>query len=219
MGGVVVERINRKNLPKLIGLVGRSGTGKDRFYHIHLAQFGYARVAFADPVRVLSVIFLLRSYPGIRKTNDILRVFPGIYRELFQFEKSPLSRTLQQYVGTDVARSYREDYWVEITKHIILSYLNNGVKVAVTDVRFPNEARMIRSLGGFLVKMSGQGRYSPKDLLSDHPSEKEVDDLPYDLNEEDFIKYILYYNDEDFDEGIFTKEGDEKNGGKEGGNG
>lgn len=179
-------------IPRLVGLLGRSGSGKDRFYWTELAPLGYIRLALADPVRVLASILLVRAYPGLlENTDQLLRVFPGIYKEVFFPEKSDLSRSLQQYVGTDLARSFRQDYWVDIFRDIALHYLSLGARVAVTDVRFPNEAKVVRDLGGVLVKVPGSGRYEEGNPLSRHPSEEGIEGLPYDMDTETFVRYVL----------------------------
>jgi hypothetical protein len=61
--------------------------------------------------------------------------------------KSP--RQLLQMLGTDWGRSMvHTDLWLMLAKRKIESILRLSVPVIVTDVRFDNEAEMIRSLGG-----------------------------------------------------------------------
>ncbi|AZU97694.1 dNMP kinase [Thermus phage YS40_Isch] len=178
-------------LPSLVGLVGRAGSGKDRFYYSVLAQYNYVRIAFGDPVKVLSVIHLLKSYPGIlEKEEQLLRVFPSLYLELFSNQKTSLSRTLQQYIGTDLARSFDENYWIKIAEELIKEKLEKGIRVTVTDVRFLNEAESIKKLGGVLVKIVGKGSYDFDDLEAKHQSESELEKIVCDYTESEFVSLI-----------------------------
>lgn len=178
-------------LPSLVGLVGRAGSGKDRFYYSVLAQYNYVRIAFGDPVKVLSVIHLLKSYPGIlEKEEQLLRVFPSLYLELFSNQKTSLSRTLQQYIGTDLARSFDENYWIKIAEKLIKEKLEKGIRVTVTDVRFLNEAESIKKLGGVLVKIVGKGSYDFDDLEAKHQSESELEKIVCDYTESEFVSLI-----------------------------
>lgn len=179
------------HLPSLVGLVGKAGSGKDRFYYSVLAQYNYVRIAFGDPVKVLSVIHLLKSYPGIlEKEEQLLRVFPSLYLELFSNQKTSLSRTLQQYIGTDLARSFDENYWIKIAEELIKEKLEKGIRVTVTDVRFLNEAESIKKLGGVLVKIVGKGSYDFDDLEAKHQSESELEKIACDYTESEFVSLL-----------------------------
>lgn len=178
------------DLPNLIGLVGKAGSGKDKFYYSFLAQYNYVRIAFGDPVKVLSIVHLLKSYPGIfDKEEQLLRIFPSLYIELFSSQKTPLSRTIQQYIGTDIARNFDVNYWVKITEALIKEKLEKGIKVAVTDVRFLNEAELIKKLGGVLIRIEGKGSYN-NDFEATHQSELELDKIICDYTEKEFVDFI-----------------------------
>ncbi len=184
----------KDGLPLLIGVSGRSGSGKDRFFSTILAPLGYTRLSLADGVRVLSAILLsehFRNIDGRLDLEKLLRSFPSIYSMLFVMEKSPFSRILQQHVGTDLGRAYDEDYWIKTVSPLVEERLRLGIRVAITDVRFPNEAEWVKSLGGMVVMVVGNGRYKEGQMEAKHPSEYEVDNVPYDITDEDFVRLFL----------------------------
>lgn len=187
----MVSDMFREDLPPVVGVSGKSGSGKDKFYATVLAKLGYTRLALADAVRVLSSILLVRSLPGIMKNEkEILRIFPSIYREFFVMDKDPFSRTYLQYVGTDLARNYDEDYWVKTLDPLVEERLNKGIKVAITDVRFPNESRYVKSKGGVVVLATGESRYSKDSFEASHPSES-LEGVEFDMTAEEFVQRFL----------------------------
>ena len=177
---------------KLVGLVGKSGSGKDRFFSQVLAPLGYTRLSLADAVRVFSILLFTRVYEGIEKdTSSLIRVFPYLYQEMFSMNKSPLARTAQQYVGTElVKRKFDRDYWIKVLDPLVRERIEKGIKVAITDIRFPEEAEYIRSNGGLLIKMTGSSRYSEGEPVADHDSEKLIDQIECHTTDDKFIELL-----------------------------
>jgi len=177
---------------KLVGLVGKSGSGKDKFFSQVLAPLGYTRLSLADAVRVFSILLFTRVYEGIDKdTSSLIRVFPYLYQEMFSMNKSPLARTIQQYVGTElVKRKFDRDYWIKVLDPLVRERIERGIKVAITDVRFPEEAEYIRNNGGLLIKMTGSSRYSEGEPVADHDSEKLIDQIECHITDDKFTELM-----------------------------
>jgi len=177
---------------KIVGLVGRSGSGKDRFFSQVLAPLGYTRLSLADAVRVFSIVLFTRVYEGIDKdTPSLLRVFPYLYQEMFSMNKSPLSRTIQQYVGTElVKRKFDRDYWIKVLDPLVRERVERGIKVAITDIRFPEEAEYVRKNGGLLIKITGSSRYTEEEPISDHDSEKFIDQIECHITDDKFTELL-----------------------------
>ncbi len=183
--GMPPEEFHR--IPPVVGITGKAGSGKDRFYSLVLSKLGYTKLALADGVRVLSAILMARAYPRVLENDaELLRVFPSIYRDLFTMEKPPMARTLLQYVGTEFARGYDPDYWIKALAPLVEERLSKGIPVAITDVRFPNEAQYVRSLGGVVVRVSGEGRYAQGSYESMHASER-TEEVREDMTDEEFV--------------------------------
>lgn len=140
--------------PVLIGLMGRKGAGKDTAAGVLLEQ-DFRRVAFADPLKeaLLEVDPLipasnLREAPPLR-LSVIVRCYgwdaaKRIYPEV---------RRLLQTYGVAIRDVVDSEAWVRIAEQKIADAHADGVSVVVTDVRFPNEAHLIRRLTGSLVRV------------------------------------------------------------------
>jgi len=180
---------NKSEYP-VVGLVGKAGSGKDRFYYAHLAKYGYVKVALADPVKVLACHYLLNSIP-LEKERDKWTLFASVYKSVFNPNKSSLIRTLLQQIGTEIGRNQiAKSYWIDLANSIVTEYLNRNIKVAITDVRFKDEAEWIKKIGGVIIKIEGDGMYNQSDPESQHPSETEIDNIPYDFTETEFKSII-----------------------------
>lgn len=74
---------------------------------------------------------------------------------------------------TPLVEQAKDSYWTEVLEYKLLAEDLANTFCTVTDVRFPNEAQMIKDLGGFVVRIV---RELPTDgLASQHPSETSLD--------------------------------------------
>ena len=120
-------------MTRWIGLTGPMGAGKDYAFKTMLDMGAkVVRVSFADGVR--------------REIEDELGLTEPLTKPY-----SPLERRLLQWWGTDFRRAQDPGYWVKRAENVALSQTKTPV---FTDVRFPNEADMIRWNGGILVRVS-----------------------------------------------------------------
>lgn len=157
---------------RLIGMHGFAQTGKDTVASI-LADHGYKKVAFASPiVQALSTLNPIVSVDNRGRTfrfNDLLEL------EGYEDAKKTLEfRRLLQVFGTEVGRELLgEDIWVDIAKKKIAP----AGRFIITDVRFPNEVKMVKSVGGTLIKIVRPG-YTP---VNGHKSDSGLPDSLFDL--------------------------------------
>lgn len=166
--------------PSLLGICGRKGSGKSTAAQV-LFDAGWKRVKFADPLKnMLRVIGL----------DD--RHIEGDLKELpcdLLGGKTP--RWAMQSLGTEWGRKcIFPDFWMSLARREIESVLAQGFNVVVDDVRFDNEAEMIRGLGGSVLLIK-RGPDKP----IEHESEKGVTpDFTYenDLTPEHLAGYIHY---------------------------
>lgn len=125
----------------LIGFTGPAGCGKDTAVK-HLRDiYCFERVAFADPIKAaLNAMFgwSMRDWD-----NRDWKEAEG------KFGFSP--RKAAQTLGTEWGRGLNNNLWLELAEDNINSLLFSGYPVAVSDVRFDNEAEMIRRKGGKIV--------------------------------------------------------------------
>lgn len=167
----------------LIGMIGKKRSGKDSVASTLVAEFGYSRVAFADPLREallrLDPIIGRPALPDAPAPVHDVRLSEVIAAIGWERAKDyvPEVRVLLQRFGTDAIRAIDDDFWVRTTRQQIEALRADG-PVVVTDVRFPNEADAIREAGGYLVRVTRPGTESEPGA---HASETALDDYPEDI--------------------------------------
>jgi hypothetical protein len=137
---------------KLVGLVGKLNSGKSTVARL-FTKWGFISFSSADPLK-----FALQDIFDI--PNDVLwgpsEMRTGEVRQMLQ------------ELGTDFARKFRPNIWVEKLAGRIQSWhflkidpydmyeddiCRAATGVIVPDIRFPNEADMVKEFGGTLIKI------------------------------------------------------------------
>jgi hypothetical protein len=157
------EELGISNAYNTIGLVGYSQSGKDTVADILVKNYGYTRVAFADKIRE----FLYGLNPMVACSPT------GYLQDLVNLvgwdaaKQEPQVRRLLQDLGNSARKTIDENVWVTLA----LGNIDVNQRVVITDVRFENEAMMIKLMGGQLwrVKRVGVGP------VNDHVSESELE--------------------------------------------
>lgn len=137
--------------PKLIGLIGASGAGKSSVAR-NLEQQGYVIIPMSCVLK--DMLKALGFGPDDLEGDQAYRLTP---QERFG-GMSP--REVAQSLGTEWARDIvHPDLLVNAVRARIAVVVRSGLKVCVDGMRFPNEADMIRSLGGeiWCVERPGVG--------------------------------------------------------------
>ncbi len=159
----------------LIGLAGAAGSGKDSFGTILKHEHEFKLMALAWPIKEM-ICGLLRV--------DMDSWDDRAWREAVipLYKKSP--RQLAQTLGTEWGRvSVHEDMWMDRLFEEIRTYdrqifallgTTDDPKIAITDVRFDNEALSIQANGGHIIRVSRPGIGGA--VL--HPSERGLQNVP-----------------------------------------
>lgn len=134
---------------KIIGITGPAGAGKTTFAAHLQRKYGFHELAFADPVYAMAAVVLDMSVEEFRAMCVNRNFKEG---QLPFIDKSP--RQLLQTIGTEWGRNLIDaDLWVKLLALRIqtLTLSNNAPRfVVVSDVRFENEAELIRKHGTLL---------------------------------------------------------------------
>lgn len=152
--------------PKMIGIAGRAGSGKDTVANYLIKEFGYTTYTLADPVKD-GVLVMLRHL-GVRwehlwgdKKEEII---PAIGKS---------GRQLTQLLGTEWGRDMVDiDLWVKTAEARVSDWSGR----VLTDVRYENEAAFVRRHG----KLIHLHRPDAQEV-SPHSSEAGVRREPGDL--------------------------------------
>ena len=157
----------------IIGLSGYAQSGKDTVANILVNQYGYQRVAFADKIRE----FLYKTNPdliynaGWGEASVPLKSIIDMYG-WDKAKQSENIRTLLQNVGVAARNVFGDDFWIKQALAPAMKYKN----IVVTDVRFENEANIIKHFDGQIWRVKRLGVTA----VNAHVSETEMDNYKVD---------------------------------------
>ena len=134
-----------------IGLIGRRRVGKDTVAKILVEQYGYERLAFADPLREAALALNPIVCIGAGEEEwRLARVVETIGWEAAK-DRYPEVRRILQRLGDEAGRRiHGPDLWV---RHMERRLRGATGPVVVTDVRYRNEAAVLRGQGFRLVRV------------------------------------------------------------------
>lgn len=144
--------LTKMNAPKIVGFAGGAGCGKSVAAKT-LVEMGYARMAFADPLK--SACYEVFGPLGAKQ-----RHFFGSQAD--KAEPIPklggvTGRRILEVVGTEGFRAAYSNVWVEralVTRDPTDFYV-------IEDVRFQNEIDAIRAAGGEIILLRRDGVNPP----------------------------------------------------------
>lgn len=169
--------------PKLIGITGKAGSGKDTLADAAVLEFGAVKYNFAIPIKqALNAMFgwTMEDWDN-REWKEEPIAWLG---------KSP--RQLAQTLGTEWGRELvQPDLWTNLAMDRYWNYsktIPNGPPFIIADVRFDNEAHAIHKLGGIVIRVVRPDQAHINSRT--HTSEVGVSD--------DFVDHVVY-NDAQMD--------------------
>jgi hypothetical protein len=180
----------------ILGFAGRAGAGKTTAARVFEECYGYRVLSFAGPVKhevrsfldKLNVRFAPRHLYGVATDKEEELSMSGdqygaALERLPAFNSFDATictkglcftpRSLMQWWG-DYRKASDPNYWVTQAQEVAEGFLERDCSVVFDDVRFPNEAEMIRTLGGGVVKIMRH-----EDSHDTHNSETALDDYPH----------------------------------------
>jgi len=146
-GNLPVAANDNKPAPRVVAFTGLAGSGKSTAAR-YLESKGYTRIRFAGPLKDMmrAVGLSEEQIEGSRKEEPASILYG----------KTP--RHAMQTLGTEWGRNcIHENFWVGLWHDRADRVLESGGRVVVDDCRFPNEAAMVRRLGGRIYRIVGRG--------------------------------------------------------------
>jgi hypothetical protein len=145
--------MNTLPLPKVIGVSGFAGSGKDSFANIFVEKYGYTKISMADSIKdMLSVVFGWdrEMLQGATPESRLWRETPDeFWSGVLEYPFTP--RKAMTTIGTNLFRvHFHKDIWVQSVKKKILDV---GTNVIIPDLRFGNEIGMMREIGACLFEI------------------------------------------------------------------
>ena len=131
----------------VVGITGYAGSGKSTVANYLVEAHGYTRLSFAAPLKKM-LRTLNPIMPDSRPGKDlhlatVLELFGGDETKLKASYYGDEYRRLLQVLGTDCIRAVDPDFWV---KAATAQMTDDGGLYVFDDVRFPNEAQVIKDL-------------------------------------------------------------------------
>jgi hypothetical protein len=158
----------------LILLVGNIGCGKTTAANILVNHFNFVEYTFASPLKefALSIGFKKQDVYGTQEEKNTVNQEFGIS-----------GRQFMQRFGTDIMREnsqllfgdYVENIWVKAMELKIKASENKNI--VVSDGRFLVEAKLIKDMGGVIVRL----RRGESFFASNHASEIELNNIVADV--------------------------------------
>lgn len=149
-----------------MGISGKRGSGKDTLGKVLIEKYGFQRISFAKRLKEI--------------TKDLFDMtdeqVDGMKKEVIDSRYNASPRDLLIGIGNDM-RKYDKDVWIRLA----FKGLPDGNYV-ITDLRYQNEARYLKSIGAVLVRLNRAKTlnvYGTKEL--DTLSETDLDFYPFDM--------------------------------------
>ena len=133
----------------IIGMCGLIGTGKDTVADILVSNYNFIKVSFADKLKDGVATVFSWDREMLEGTTDESRTWREQKDEFWSRETNEhiTPRLVLQMFGTDCMRNgFYNGIWVSIVKQQIIN--NPNINFVIPDVRFPNEAKMIKEVNG-----------------------------------------------------------------------
>jgi hypothetical protein len=147
--------------PHVIGLSGKKLAGKDTLYAQCRKQLGNVatRLAFGDIVK-LEVANTCKFFDDTEETLGFIEAHKARFRPLLQ------------WWGTEYRRHFDgESYWIDAMRTRLGNIPSHFKYVFITDIRFPDEASLVRELNGSLIRVERGGVHTDQ-----HSTETVMDD-------------------------------------------
>ncbi len=152
-------------MTNIIGIMGKKHCGKSEASKYLELSHGFKRISFADPMKCMLLSLGLSSEELWGNRKEVPSELLG----------GQTPRHAMQTLGTEWGRNLiHKDIWILAWKLQVGKY---STPVVIDDLRFLNEAKAIKELGGRVILVE-RAETTTKDM---HTSEVELERIPYDV--------------------------------------
>jgi len=149
----------------IIGIIGKKGTGKSECSKVLIDKYKFRKISFADKLK--EIVSELWDIP-------IQHLYDPSMKETFDPRWGKTYREIMQLFGTEVCRNIAWNTWI----YHVEKQFKTTENFIIDDVRFKNEADLIKKYNGILIKVV---RPLPESKDSNHLSESEQDEIKPDI--------------------------------------
>jgi len=147
----------------IIGLIAQKQVGKDTFADHLLKRGDFTRYGFADSIKeACKTIFCLTDRQVNGDLKEVVDKRWGMSpREMFITIGSNMFREHLPFINEDFNKEIGDEIWVRRFEFWYETWRKENPEkhLVVSDVRFMDEARIIRNMGGILVGIQGKVHY------------------------------------------------------------
>ena len=161
----------------IIGLSGYAQSGKDTVANTLVNEYGFTRVAFADKIRELLYEMDPPMPVGVSMEAHVvgLQNYVNIYG-WDEAKQHPMVRSMLQNLGVGARKLFGPQFWIHEAMKTMLNEPRLDLNYVITDVRFLNEADMIRANNGMTWRVKRPG----VEAVNSHVSEHDLDGYKVD---------------------------------------
>lgn len=161
-----------------VGIGGRLGHGKDAMADLLVKKYGFVKMGMSDPLA--DALYALNPFLGAEQDDTR---YQSVVDDVgyTKAKEIPEVRRLLQVLGTEVGRRMiSADVWVDIMVRRALAITENGGRVIVTGIRYPNELSAIQENGGesWFIKRPG---LEDAGAAAAHSSETSLSEYDFDV--------------------------------------
>lgn len=192
-------------LPRIIGLAGKKGAGKDTVGSI-LAEYNYERISFATPLKESAAALFGIPVEDWEKYKNNPDIHVGVYQDIdneysVRLAGGTARQFLQRY-GTEAHRDiFGASFWTDqLIQKVTHRY---DTQFVITDARFENECAAIRDIGGIIIEVQRPDIEDGDTHASEKPIPRELVDATInnfgtiedlELTVERFVAYGINFN-------------------------
>lgn len=157
--------MSSESQPKLLGIGGTLGSGKDTISDYLVDEYGFVKVNMSDPIdqamRALNPVIGVALAAGAADVSAAKLIRYEDARRAYGFTEAkniPEFRGVLQRLGVDVGRKLiSHSIWIDKARDTIRGHLDKGSSVCLSGVRFVDEQEVIRELDGQLIWVERPG--------------------------------------------------------------